>query len=97
MISPAIFAAVLLILTRPHPRWLLFAYFAGALLISVGLGVALVSGLKASGLLDSHLVSPSIELAVGGLALLASWVIGTGRTPKRIKERQKRRHTDEDP
>jgi hypothetical protein len=96
MISPAIFAAVLLILTRPHPRWLLFAYFAGALLVSVGLGVALVTGLQASGALKGHVLSPSVELAVGGLALLAAWVVGTGRTPKRLRERQ-RKHAGQDP
>jgi Sap, sulfolipid-1-addressing protein len=96
MISPAIFAAVLLILTRPNSRWLLFAYFAGALLISVGLGAAIVTGLKASGALNGHVLSPSVELAVGGLALLAAWVIGTGRTPKRLRERQKK-HAGQDP
>lgn len=39
---PTLLAAVVLILGQPDPRWLLFAYVGGALLVSLLAGFAIV-------------------------------------------------------
>ncbi len=104
-VSPAIFAAVALILTRPRPMAPLAAYYAGALTLSVCAGMALVAGLGQTHLADSKSgFGPALNFSIGGLALLAAWWVWTGRAARRKAElkarserRRERKHPDAEP
>lgn len=89
---PTLLAAVVILLAQEKPRRLLGAYLAGGMLISIGLGLAIVLALKDSKLVTSQSsgLSWGVDLAVGGLAMLAAVAIAT-RADQRMRERRKRR------
>lgn len=91
---PTLLAAVVILLAQPHPRRLLSAYLAGGLFVSVGLGLVAVLALADSSLLnkgESSGVSWTVDLAVGGLAVLAAVALAL-RADQRLRERRRRRH-----
>src|SRR5882724_2965920 len=100
---PTLLAAVVLLLAQPRPVRLLGAYLAGGMVISIGLGLAIVAALQ-----DSHAVGGSqsatnwvADLVVGGLALLVAVALST-RADVRLKARRAGRrpppaHEDREP
>jgi hypothetical protein len=93
-IAPATLTAVLLILTGTKPIRMLVALYAGSLIASVAIGEAIVSGLEGSGAFTgsgSKHVSPGIDLAAGGLALLLAWWLASGREGRRKERRAVRK------
>lgn len=74
-------AAVLVILATPRPLRMLVGYLLGGALVSVGIGLIAVFVLGASGVEKSPdpTLTPAVELAMGGFALLLAYVVATGR------------------
>jgi Sap, sulfolipid-1-addressing protein len=79
---PTLLACVAIILSRPEPRRLLMAFYAGALIASIGSGLLILAAFS-----DGHSVlgntttssHPSVALGVGAVALLFSWLLATKR------------------
>jgi Sap, sulfolipid-1-addressing protein len=95
---PTLLAAVVILLAQPRPLRLLAAYLAGGLIISVGLGLAIIALLDGSGALKNEQAGLSVgaDLAVGGLALLLAVVLAT-RQDERLRARRRRRRPEPQP
>ena len=91
---PTLLAIVILILTRPQPVRLLTAFYVGAVITSVGVGLAILFALEGSGVIDSspHGVSPAIDLVVGLLGLLMAFGLARGYD-RRFAERRRAKRT----
>jgi hypothetical protein len=85
---PTLLAAVVIILNQPRRVPLLSAYLATGLIVSVGVGLALVFALEGAFHKGNHTLSPSVDLTVGGLALLLAVALAT-RADARFAERRK--------
>jgi hypothetical protein len=81
------------LLSQPRRLPLLSAYLAGGMVISIGLGLAIVAALEDSHALESNTAGLSwgADLAVGGLALLAAVALAT-RADERLRVRHRARH-----
>ncbi len=90
--NPTLLAAVTLMLFLPSPKRLLLGYLAGALLVSLTIGFLIVFVVHDSGATSTgrNTVSPSIDIAVGLIALLVAYVLGAGHD-QRLKERRSQR------
>jgi hypothetical protein len=88
-IYPTLLAAVVLLLGQPRPVRLLGAYLAGGMIISVGLGLAIVAALQDSHAVGGSRSAPSwiADVVVGGLAVLVAVVLAT-RADVRLKARR---------
>src|ERR1700759_2412465 len=81
-IFPTLLACVAIIISRPSPRKLLLAFYAGGLLTSVSTGIAMLS-VFASG--DTVLGStsstphPTTSILAGAFALLGAWLMASAR------------------
>jgi hypothetical protein len=81
-IFPLLLACVAIMISRPDPRWLLFAFYAGGMVISVAIGIAIVALLK-----NGHSVlgstksapAPGVSIVMGALALLFAWLMVSTR------------------
>ena len=95
---PTLLAAVVILLAQPRPARLIGAYLGGGLIVSVGLGLAIVSLLDGSGKLKNEQAGLSVgaDLAVGGLALLLAVALAT-RQDQKVRERRRRRHPSPEP
>jgi len=89
---PPILGMVVVILARPNPRNLLLAYTAGALLVSVAVGLAIVAALSAGDVVggSDRTVNPSVNIAAGVVALFVGWILLTDRD-RQLRERRARR------
>ena len=98
-VYPQLLAVVVLILTRPNPKPLLWACYLGSLSVSIGAGIAIFAVFRSRGTIagtSSHRLGPATYLALGTVALaLAIFVAsrrgrdraGTGRKKKSRAER----------
>jgi hypothetical protein len=98
---PTLLAAVVILLAQERPVRLLAAYLAGGMLVSVGLGLAIVLTLGGSSKLGQGSgLSWGADLALGGLALLAAVALSL-RADQRLKRRREarraRRHPEPPP
>ena len=86
---PTLLAAVVILLSQPRRRTLLTAYLAGGLTISIGLGLAIIAVLEGTNAVhDSRSgVSTSVDLAIGGLALLLAVALATRADARFRRER----------
>jgi len=78
----------MLLLSRPAR--LMRGYLLGALVTSITLGLVIVFSLPSSSATSTtrNTLSPAVDIALGGLALLVAWVLGTGRH-ERLAERRR--------
>ncbi|HEY3188380.1 MAG TPA: GAP family protein [Solirubrobacteraceae bacterium] len=90
---PTLLAAVVVLLSQPRRLRLLSAYLAGGMVVSIGLGLAIVAALE-----DSHEIQTSrsglswgADLAIGGLVLLVAVALAT-RADERLRARRAVRH-----
>ena len=98
--NPTLLAVVTLIVTRPRPKPLLLAYLVGAVLISLTCGLLLVFVLAGTQTANvaKHTISPSIDIALGALILLAALWVQSGRDRRlRAWREQRRQETKEKP
>lgn len=88
---PTLLAAVVILLAQERPVRLLAAYLAGGMLVSVGLGLAIVLALGGSAMFSQGSgLSWGADLALGGLALLAAVALSL-RADQRLKRRREAR------
>ena len=80
-------------LLLPNPKRLMLGYLAGAVTTSVIVGIAIVEWLHHSGVVGTtkHSVAPGIDIALGVIALLAAFVVQSGRAA-RARERRAEKH-----
>ena len=88
--NPTLLAATTVMLLLPNTRRLMLGYLAGALVTSITLGLVIIFSLHSSGTVSTtrHTLSPSVDIALGLLALLLASVLSRGRD-KPIRERRK--------
>jgi len=89
-VYPSLLAAVVILLSQPRRLQLLATYLAGGLTISIGLGLAILAAVKASGAVHGSRsgLSWGIDLGLGGLALLVAVALAT-RADERVRERRR--------
>ena len=77
---PTLLACVAIMISRPEPRWLLIAFYAGGLLTSVSTGIAVLavfdSGETALGSTRSE-PHPTTSIVAGAVALLFAWLMAS--------------------
>lgn len=97
-VFPTLLACVAIIISRPEPRWLLVAFYAGGLIASLVSGFILLSLFNGG---DSALGStsttphPGVSITGGVLALVFAWLMATARGRailKRLRSGRERRH-----
>jgi hypothetical protein len=95
---PTLLAATTVMLMLPHPKRLLLGYLAGAAMTSVTLGLLIVFTLQDSSLASTsqHQLGPGADLALGCLALIVAFVLGTGRD-ERLTQRRRARKVAKEP
>lgn len=89
---PTLLAATTVMLMLPHPRRLLLGYLLGAAMTSITLGLVIVFTLRHSDLVHSAkaTLGPVEDIALGCLALIVAYVLGTDRDEP-LRERRRRR------
>lgn len=81
-IFPALLACVAILLSRPEPRRLIFAFYLGGLLVSVASGIAVLVAFEGGGEIagsTSDAPHPTISIVVGLLGLLFTWLLVSHR------------------
>jgi hypothetical protein len=92
MFTPTLLAAVTVMMLLPNPKKLMLGYLLGAYLTSISLGMLIVFSLHGSDSVGTakHTLSPIQDLVLGAIALLAAFVLLTGRD-ERVRERRRRK------
>lgn len=92
-LNPTLLTATTVMLLLPNPKRLMLGYLAGALTTGIVVGVVIVEWLSGSGAVSEtkHTVAPAVDLALGAIALLAAYVVQSGRVARR-RERRRERH-----
>lgn len=97
-LNPTLLAAATVMLLLPNPPRLMLGYLLGAYITSITLGLVIVFSLSDSGAASTteDTLSPAADIALGALALLAAWNVGSGRHERRRAEKQARKAADPD-
>jgi hypothetical protein len=77
-LNPTLVAATTLMLMLPNPGRLMLGYLAGAMMTSITLGLVIVfslSGSSSATKATQRTVSPSVDIALGALALFLAWFV----------------------
>jgi hypothetical protein len=91
--DPVRIGAVAFMLTRAKPMRLLLGYFVGGFGLSLVIGIVLVFVLKDNNFGKSSSVPPEIEIAVGVLALIVAFLVGTGVSAT-MRDKAQARHPE---
>jgi Sap, sulfolipid-1-addressing protein len=91
-LNPTLVAATTVMLLLPKPSRLMLGYLVGAYLTSITLGLVIVFSLSSSSATNTtkRTISPAVDIALGALALVAAYVLYTGRHD-RFRERRRAR------
>jgi hypothetical protein len=91
MFTPALLAAVTVMMALPNTKRLMFGYLLGAYLTSISVGLLIVFSLHDSGgvSIAQNALSPAAEVVLGTIALTVGLVLGTGRGAA-IRERRRK-------
>jgi len=92
-VYPTLLAMVTIMLMLPQPRRLLAGYLAGAMLMSVGVGLLIVFALDGSSSATKtvkHTIAPAVEVTAGVLILALALAVATGHD-HRFNERRARK------
>src|SRR3954453_11201908 len=97
-LNPTLLTAATVMMLLPSPKRLMLGYWLGATMTSVTLGLVIVFALEGSGAVNTtkRTLSPAADLALGGIALVIAFVVGTGRH-RRISERRASRKAAKGP
>jgi Sap, sulfolipid-1-addressing protein len=92
-LNPTLVAATTAMLLLPSPTKLMLGYLLGALMTSVTLGLVIVFSLSNSSATNTaeNTLSPAVDIALGGLALVGAWVLWSGRHERVAERRQARK------
>ena len=88
-VYPTLLAAVVILLSQPRRVALLSVYLVGGLIMSIGIGLVIVFAVKGSGVAKTSqaTLSWTLDLTVGGLALLVAVALAT-RADQRLRQRR---------
>jgi len=91
-LNPTLIAATTVMLLLDRPTRLMIGYLLGAYMTSITLGLVIVFSLSNSSTTNTteNTLSPAVDIALGGIALAAAFVLYTGRH-ERLKERRQAR------
>lgn len=91
-LNPTLVAAVTVMLLLNRPAKLMGGYLIGALMTSITLGIIIVFSFSNSSATNTteNTISPTVDIALGAIALLIAFVLYTGRVA-RLKERRRER------
>lgn len=89
-IYPTLLTMVLLIITRPNPRPMLFAFAAGGFITSITAGCIIVFALGGTVDQNDHTIGPAVNFAMAGVLLLLLWILITDRD-RALRERRQRK------
>ena len=94
-LNPTLLAATTVMLLLRNPSRLMLGYLLGATITSITLGLVIVFSLSDSGAASTtqNTISPAADLALGAIALVAAWVLWSGRHERR-RERQRARKAE---
>ncbi len=97
-LNPTLVAASTLMMLLPNPVRLMLGYLLGALMTSITLGIVIVFALEGSSAVSTtkNTLSPAATTALGVIALVAAFVLGTGRYERAAERRRARRETSRD-
>ena len=93
-------AVVLVILTRPRPKPLLWAFWLSALVVSFGVGWIVLAVFRAKGTIlgaTSATVNPAVYLIIGVIALAVALFAATKRGRELIGREMERHLSDSEP
>jgi Sap, sulfolipid-1-addressing protein len=92
-LNPTLVTATTVMLLLPNPSRLMLGYLAGAYLTSITLGLVIVFSLSNSPTANTtkNTISPAVDIALGGLALVAAYVLYTGRHDRFWERRRARK------
>jgi hypothetical protein len=96
MFTPALLAAVTVMMALPNTKRLMFGYLLGAYLTSISVGLLIVFSLHDSGgvSIAQNALSPGAEVVLGTIALTVGVVLGTGRGAAMRERRRKGKSRD---
>jgi hypothetical protein len=91
-LNPTLVAATTVMLMLDRPVRLMMGYLLGAYLTSITLGLVIVFSLSNSSTTNTtqNTISPSVDIALGGILLVISFILYTGRH-ERLRERRQER------
>ncbi len=91
-LNPTLVAAVTVMLLLDRPARLIGGYLIGALLTSITLGIIIVFSFSNSSATNTteNTISPTVDIALGAIALIVAFVLYTGRVA-RLRERRRER------
>jgi len=97
-LNPTLLTATTVMLLLPSPKRLLLGYLLGALVTSITLGLVIIYELLDSNAVSTqkNTLSPSIDLALGGLMLMLAFVLATGRQ-ERFAESRRAKKAEKEP
>jgi len=92
-LNPTLVTATTVMLLLPNPKRLMLGYLAGAFTTGIVVGIAVVEWLSGSGAVSEtkHTAAPAIDLAFGSIALIAAYVIQSGRMERRHARQREQR------
>ena len=92
-LNPTLVTATTVMLLLPNPKRLMLGYLAGAFTTGMVVGIAVVEWLSGSGAVSEtkHTAAPAIDLAFGLIALIAAYVIQSGRMERRHARQREQR------
>ncbi len=92
-LNPTLVAATTVMLLLPSPAKLMGGYLLGAYVTSITLGLVIVFSLSNSSTTNTteNTLSPAVDIALGGLALLGAWVVWSGHVQRRAERRRERK------
>ena len=94
-LNPTLVAATTVMLLLERPSRLMIGYLLGAYMTSITLGLVIVFSLSNSTTTNTteNTLSPAIDIALGGLALAAAFILYTGRY-ERLRETRRTRKAE---
>jgi hypothetical protein len=91
MANPTLLAVTTVMLLLPNPKRLMLGYLLGALMTSFTLGIVIVFSLQGSGAVSTakHTLSAGVDVVLGGILIVLSIVLATGRHARRARKSKK--------
>ena len=93
-VFPTLIACVAIMISRPEPRRLLLAFYAGGVLVSVTAGVVVLAvfedGDAVLGNTSAH-ANPGTSIVLGLVSLLLAWLMSSRRGHARLQRLRDRR------
>ena len=92
-LNPTLVAATTVMLLLDKPARLMLGYLLGVCLTSITLGLVIVFSASNSSTTNTteNTLSPAVDIALGVIALIAAWVVWSGRGERYRERRQERK------